>query len=370
MSGTGGGWSLANRIVATATLLALTAPAGFGQLGGPPPTPPAAIRTSQHPNLPPADPAAQSIEVLPFTITQPGRYVLTSCLTGVSGQPGLVIDADNVLVELNGLSLIGVPGSQQGIIVVGRERVGIVLRNGNVHGWPLGGVDSSAARQVTAEQLTLADNGLESSLAPGMLLGPESTVIACIAESNGSDGIVIGINGRVSRSICRLNGGNGLSASSGTTVAECTSSDNAGNGIAGSGLMVLECVVRSNSAEGIDAGSGSVVADCVMTENTGNGIRSIDSCTLVRNFALENSLGQLDGGIRTVGSKNYVADNTLIGNQRGLWVGAGGNVVVRNFTSGNVVFDFSIFPGNQSGAISAFPGPGFTAPTSWGNLRF
>src|SRR4051794_30032159 len=49
-----------------------------------------------------------------FILTQPGSYYLTSNLTGVSGQHGITINADNVTLDLNGFVLVG-PGNSSGI---------------------------------------------------------------------------------------------------------------------------------------------------------------------------------------------------------------------------------------------------------------
>src|SRR4030095_6606576 len=42
------------------------------------------------------------ISTLPFTISSPGSYYVTSNLTGVAGQHGITINADNVTLDLGG----------------------------------------------------------------------------------------------------------------------------------------------------------------------------------------------------------------------------------------------------------------------------
>src|SRR4029453_5976983 len=61
------------------------------------------------------------ITSLPFTIASPGSSYLTSGLTGSSGQSGITITASQVTIDLNGFTLLGVPGSIDGIraVVVG-----------------------------------------------------------------------------------------------------------------------------------------------------------------------------------------------------------------------------------------------------------
>ncbi len=81
-----------------------------------------------------------AIGPLPFTISNPGCYVLTSNLTGVSGQPGIVIDADHVTLDLNGFALIGVAGSTDGVKMLGIHE-NIEVRSGTVTDWGGGGVN-------------------------------------------------------------------------------------------------------------------------------------------------------------------------------------------------------------------------------------
>ncbi len=92
-----------------AALLTGSWPAGAGDVDPPPgPVMPTMIRLDE---IEPRTP----ISALPFTINQCGSYFLTDCLTGVAGQNGITIDADDVTLDLNGFTLIGVPGSLDGI---------------------------------------------------------------------------------------------------------------------------------------------------------------------------------------------------------------------------------------------------------------
>src|SRR5207249_3510441 len=50
-------------------------------------------------------------------ISQPGSYFLTDNLLGAAGKYGILIDADNVTLDLNGFSVTGVPGAISGIYV-------------------------------------------------------------------------------------------------------------------------------------------------------------------------------------------------------------------------------------------------------------
>ena len=66
------------------------------------------------------------ISSLPFSITGPGSYYLTTNLTGAAGQNGIVVQADNVTLDLNGFALIGASGSSNGIVALSPDRKSVV----------------------------------------------------------------------------------------------------------------------------------------------------------------------------------------------------------------------------------------------------
>ena len=63
-----------------------------------------------------ADNGRTPIYELPLTIDEPGSYFLSRDVTGVAGQNGIIINASDVTIDLNGFALIGVPGSLRGTI--------------------------------------------------------------------------------------------------------------------------------------------------------------------------------------------------------------------------------------------------------------
>ena len=72
------------------------------------------------------------IDSIPITLTQKGSYYLTASLTGVSGQHGIQVFAVDVAIDLNGHTLLGVPGSLRGITTTARRTTlgAIWLRRG------------------------------------------------------------------------------------------------------------------------------------------------------------------------------------------------------------------------------------------------
>src|SRR5688572_6092132 len=137
-------------VSALATLLiSARTPAG-------PLTPPAGPVSPTHKTLTEMEPRTP-ISSLPFTISQPGSYYLTADLTGVSGQAGITVAADNVTIDLRGYTLRGVAGSTGGIIA-NFMFANVALRDGFVRGWGGTGV-AMGADNVQIEGIVSTNNG-------------------------------------------------------------------------------------------------------------------------------------------------------------------------------------------------------------------
>jgi parallel beta-helix repeat protein len=95
------------------------------------------------------------ISSIPYTISQPGSYYLTSNLTPASDLPGITVFADNVTIDLNGFTLRGFAGSTNGGIDA-QAGDGLVVRNGAIQGWGYVGV-SAAGNTAVIEDLVLTD---------------------------------------------------------------------------------------------------------------------------------------------------------------------------------------------------------------------
>ena len=130
------------------------------------------------------------ISSLPYTITNSGSYYLTTNLTGVSSDNGIVISSGNVTLDLNGFTMQGVSGSSRGIVTSGTHS-NITVRNGMITGWDGDGVDASTCVYQVFEHLTVSANGDNGISCSGGL------VSSCVACDNTSSGIII-YNGTVS----------------------------------------------------------------------------------------------------------------------------------------------------------------------------
>lgn len=102
-----------------------------------------------------------------FIIRQPGSYYLTTNIVGVSGKDGIEIITNNVALDLNGFSLLGVPNANDGGIYIPNGPApgfipysNITVRNGSICGWSNAGSMGVLcfARNASFEHLTLSGN--------------------------------------------------------------------------------------------------------------------------------------------------------------------------------------------------------------------
>lgn len=100
-----------------------------------------------------------AISALPFAINQPGSYYLTTNLTGVSGQSGIIVQARNVAIDLNGFEFVGVGGAASGIFAA-PSLTNLVVRNGTIRNWPNHGLAVASVAGGRYEALRLLQGGL------------------------------------------------------------------------------------------------------------------------------------------------------------------------------------------------------------------
>jgi hypothetical protein len=149
-----------------------------------------------------------------FAITQPGSYYLTTNIIGVSNGyvVGIIITANNVMLDLNGFSMIGNGSMYSGIWLYGPNGQGatnVVVLNGIVTGWGNAGIWADTSYNCRFERLTLANNGVVNAN-PGLRNVAGSVVLNCIAVSNSTYGISVSGLCVVENCICNHNGQNGI----------------------------------------------------------------------------------------------------------------------------------------------------------------
>lgn len=317
------------------------------------------------------------IASLPFTIDTCGSYYLSGCLTGVTGQHGVTIDASDVTLDLGGFTLSGVAGSLNGVQVLGAPR-NIRIMNGSVNSWGGSGVESLSVRGGVYENLGLEQNG-----ARGLTAGIHAAVTRCFAFQNGTDGVSL-IGGAVTDCIAEQNGGKGFAGSgsfarciasgndaegfdvSNASLSDCRSSSNDLDGFKGAGgftrcqasnnggdgfdlgvLQLFQCQATSNNVDGIRVQLNSTVSNCTASENDDDGFWVSNQSTIRSSCAINNGA---DGIVAA--QRCQVIDNTVTGNpDRGIF-GDATTTIRGNICENNGTGIFTLNGGNRVEANS------------------
>ncbi len=283
-----------------------------------------------------------------FTIIAPGSYMLMGNMTQTkAASPGIVINASDVTVDLNGFELSGTGVGTDGIVVQGAQ-TNIAIFNGNVADWTANGVDASTAAHVQLRDLRVSDFGSGLAGGDGLRTGSFCEVVRCVVTNTGF-------------------GGDGIEVGGGALVSQCVSGNNGDAGIRalGFGCRVEYCNVLGNRDGGIVAIEGSTIKDCTVTAilDLGFGIAGIDvgnSCHVVGNTLATASF--LAGpAIRASGTGNRVESNQVYLTPgvavTGIDITGTGNLILRNSVSG-IGTHYSIAPGNSYGPIINVAGMG------------
>ena len=100
--------------------------------------------------------------------------------------------------------------------------------------------------------------------------------------------------------------------------------------------------------------------------NFNHGIRVSRRSYVLNNNVYGNAPGSAVGaGIHAAETDNRIEGNNLIGNDVGIEVVSGGNLIIKNSASGNTT-NYDIVDGNHVGPI----GSAATATSPWANLHF
>lgn len=281
-------------------------------------------------------------------ISQSGSYYLGANLLVDAGLGGILIEADEVTLDLNGFALIGRPGSGEGIRVESMNN-NATIRNGSVALLGNRGVrfTGSGAGVSRCEHLTIRSCGGDGLAA----FGPVE-VTDCRAFSNLGHGFDLGNNSTISRCFARSNLLNGIRTGNVAGVAECIAIVNGQQGIgAGAGCFVRSCVARENTLDGIATAGGSTVESCNATLNGGHGVIIGGDGTARHNDCAANGRTSSRAGVYCSGADSRIESNNCTNNGVGIQAAIGGNIVLRNTCSGSVNDNFVLAAGNRYGPI-------------------
>jgi len=352
-------------VVAVALFSSLiVCPSSFGQGSLTPPGPPGpTMKTLQQ--VEPRTPVTN----LPFNISQPGSYYLTTNLTGTSGFDGIIIVSGNVTLDLAGFALLGVPGSLHGIIISG-ARTNVTVRNGSVSSWGSDGVVAGdpAARNLVFDRLNVSASGGYGIFAnTGLMIG-------CNVNVSGSDGIHA-FACEVRNCSVASSAGTGISATS-STVRDCSVTASAGIGITASDSTVRDCAVGFSGSTGIFVVPGTVTG-CLVQFSGQSGIYvNLPGSQVTGNTCKGNNTGNSASyaGIYVNDSNNRIENNFLHGNGAsgsGILVNGvySGNIIIKNSVSGNGTNNY-VVPGAQVvGPLITTTGI-ITNSNPWANFSF
>jgi len=295
------------------------------------------------------------------TIEVSGSYCLAGDLVGEAGEHGIVVAADAVDIDLMGFSLIGVPGSLDGIHAEGIRALSI--RNGVIRDWDGEAVECFLSQGLLLEDLQLIENLRATRVSGGVV------VRNCVASRNG-DGFEVSGGGAVVSCVAVSNETDGFGVSSGVVVQGCNAIDNGSTGISASfGSLVTNCTSRLNGQNGMRITLGSRVENSVARGNTQAGISLGSRSQAVANFCQTNGSGS------TVTQNNSLIDGNLCSeNDIGSKLGQGdGHIMVRNFSFANTGtgtpsanYNFDTVD-NTYGPIIGGPGE-ITSTNPWANL--
>src|SRR5262249_11304438 len=115
--------------------------------------------------------AGTPIGSVPFFISVPGRYFLVSSLTyGTTTGAAITINADEVILDLNGASLHGPGGTNTAIGVLVPSRHSVTIQNGDIDGFGLAGIELLAnSAQNIVDNVRLNANQVGVLAASGTL---------------------------------------------------------------------------------------------------------------------------------------------------------------------------------------------------------
>ncbi|HZW06282.1 MAG TPA: hypothetical protein VFF65_04090, partial [Phycisphaerales bacterium] len=181
-----------------------------------------------------------------YRITQPGSYYLTGNLIGVANKHGILIEADDVTVDLNGFEVLGPAGGTGDFSGVHSSRVSSRVLNGAVSRWPFSGVTLGGG------------NGLVSGVLArncgfvGISVYPNGVITDCNALS------------------CRF----GIATGGGATVLRCTAASCSERGFyPGAGSAVHQCNASGCTVAGFFGNGAVMYYSCTAYSNTGVGFQ-------------------------------------------------------------------------------------------------
>lgn len=359
----------------SASLALLTSPLVFGQGAITPPAgPPAAsMKTLDEIAALAAATDPRTIVGEPtgfYTISASGSYRLASNRVAPAGNVSIIVDAPDVVIDLNGFTISSGGAGSRAIDTNSNARRLTVI-NGTITGCAgaVDGTGTAGAEILHVENVKAIDCTGAVFRAPANSLIADcqirgvagtTTAISCGAGStvrntrvnlvNGY-GISVGANSVIKG--CTVSGSTfpGITATTGALIDRCEVSGMTGTGnlqaiLAGDGSSVTNTVSRGNVAfTGITVGNNSKIEACVASGNTNPSLNSygifagdgstILNCTSSGNLSGAAASQQAGAGF-FVGDSTTIKDCTASENRGpGIWLQGRGSYIANNTLSNN-----------------------------------
>lgn len=314
------------------------------------------------------------------TITQPGNYYLNWPVS-VTGIPGIIIAADNVVLDLNGFAITA--SGSDGVAFSG-TRTDITIRNGSIIGSASGvgfgiGSTDTGHNLVTVEDVTISGMAVGISVGPAAVVrrsrvigssnyviyvGPNSLVEECQLQSTGSGTLTSGDGVKFNDVSIFAAGNFGLRAGDGASVSFCRVESQGATGSAigaGEGSTVSNCVV-SGSGTGIAVNRGSTVDSVVVRNTATRGVLLDNGESIISRATLQGGavgvecanerpqisncivLGMTDAAVNVNGSNGYAIRASILSNS---------NTAVKSLLGASGVVDGNTITLNTSGVNMA-----------------
>lgn len=303
--------------------------------GGPLAPPPGPVQSTDRERIIP-----QAIVALPYTILQPGSYVLTGNLVATPGQRGIVIDAENVTLDLGGFELNGGSVGTDAIYVnppAFGERQNLSVFNGVIRGWSGAAIDFNAASNSSIRALKVRE------CSSGIMANYATQVADCSVEYVFGTGIRVGNTCSISNCTTLFAFGAGIETGYNCTVRGCAVELSSGPGYRlGEGSALADCVSRGNNvgkgnAPGVQAATGCTITGCVSSNNIGDGYSLDARCTIANSAAINN----VGAGISVFGSLTATGCTASGNSFAGFWFNGG--TVTDCTAEGNGAWGFGTF---------------------------
>ncbi|MEM1321270.1 MAG: right-handed parallel beta-helix repeat-containing protein [Bacteroidota bacterium] len=274
-----------------------------------------------------------SVGYASYVITEPGSYYLTQNINSAqSGAFGIVIDADDVFLDLNGYIILGdrtgspgifsLPsnggGTGDGIHLEG-TRNNITIKNGTIDSWAGNGIYGNNTNLSSFYNLLIRNNGRH-----GIEVHDYNVLIDCKSFYNYYDGIRTGEGCTISDCKSSANSGYGFKINRFSKLSRCMASYNALDGfsISQDGKLV-NCSATENEGIGIDISIGAFVSFCLSNRNGEAGIQAFSDCIVANSVASYNgqdisSAGSDStdySGIKVDGNGGYLYNNVCANNR-------------------------------------------------------